>query len=155
MKSTILLIYSENDLKFTDHWFLGMPAKIRQNSASINDFLKPNSSLKTASRMWFNGCRRRLAVNTVFLAKRYCSDRKDGGQSNRLDFNTNAALWGKFKGLRVFCYAKTRFQCLKGICTRFLTSGIFYESVSPGPSCTHGGPFKFLRKFADIFESKG
>jgi hypothetical protein len=46
-----------------------MPAKIRQNSASINDFLKPNSSLKTASRMWFNDCMRRLAVNTVFSAK--------------------------------------------------------------------------------------
>jgi hypothetical protein len=43
---------------------------------------------------------------------------------------------------------------LRDSVTRFFTSGFFHESVSPQPQSIPLRPFKFFRKFAEIFENE-
>jgi hypothetical protein len=43
---------------------------------------------------------------------------------------------------------------LKGICTRFLTSGIFHKSISPGPPSTHGSHFNFYENSRRYLKAK-
>jgi hypothetical protein len=38
---------------------------------------------------------------------------------------------------------------------RFFASGFFHESVSPPAQSIPLGPFRFFRKFAEIFASQG